>query len=68
MLDEKEKEHVECIMELAAVLFGNEENCCHLWEHLFSLQDIAPSIVPGAMVSYLSYCMKSKRKIVVISA
>ncbi|XP_019858199.1 PREDICTED: uncharacterized protein LOC100640592 [Amphimedon queenslandica] len=46
---EGDKEHVECLIELAAILFGNEENCCHLWEHLFSAQNINPTFVPGTM-------------------
>uniref|UniRef100_A0A1X7VIM8 Uncharacterized protein n=1 Tax=Amphimedon queenslandica TaxID=400682 RepID=A0A1X7VIM8_AMPQE len=49
--NERDKEHVECIMNLATVLFGDEENSCHAWEHLFSVQTIALGFVPGTMVT-----------------
>ena len=51
LVGDRDREHVSCLMELAAVLFGNEENSCHAWEHLFSIKDITPNFVPGAMVS-----------------
>lgn len=48
--DDKTRNHVGCIIELAAVVMGNKEQSCHLWDHLFSIRDISTDFVPGTMV------------------
>ena len=49
-IDERHMTHVQCIMELAAVILGNPEDSCHLYNHIFNHDKISTDCVPGATV------------------
>ena len=49
-VDEKHRAHVHCIIQLAAVIFGNTEHSCHLYDHLFNPKDISTDFIPGSVV------------------
>jgi hypothetical protein len=48
--NERHMTHVQCIMELAAVILGNPEDSCHLYNHIFNHDKIRTDSVPGATV------------------
>lgn len=55
MSDQQNEVHIQCILELVAVVLGSPENSSHFWTHLIHPNAVTTDIVPGCIVYDISF-------------
>ena len=49
-IDQENEAHVQCLLELTAVVLGSPECSSHFWTHLIVPDAISTDFVPGCLV------------------
>ena len=50
VINQENEAHVQCLLELTAVMLGSPECSSHFWTHLVIPDTISTDFVPGCMV------------------